>query len=327
MTDNADIWVLTDDRPGNATQAVGVAETLGQPFVEKRLTYDRLAGLPNLVRGATRVGLSPAARAGVQGPPWPRLVIAAGRRTAPVARWIKRQADIKVYLAHLMNPGRAGAADFDLIALPNHDCRVPAGDAANVLRITGAPHRFSAAVQHRAAAAWAESLSGLPRPFIALVVGGATHRRPFPSAVAADLGARVAALARSVGGSVLLATSRRTGPEAEAALIAAIPEPRATFLWSRGGDNPYFGYLALADGVVVTGDSASMCSEACATPGPVWIAADPEITAPKHRRLHHELYRLGYARPFTGAFETWTHPPLNAAADVAAAIHLLLAKD
>ncbi|MDX2222099.1 MAG: ELM1/GtrOC1 family putative glycosyltransferase, partial [Rhodospirillaceae bacterium] len=198
--------------------------------------------------------------------------------------------------------------------------------AANVLRITGAPHRFTPEVQSRAASAWAESLSGLPRPFIALLVGGATHRRPFPVSVAADLGARVAAMARMVGGSVLLATSRRTGPEAEAALVSAIPEPRAAFLWGRGGDNPYFGYLALADGVVVTGDSVSMCSEACATPGPVWIAADAEFTAPKHQRLHDELYRLGYARPFTGRFETWSHPPLNAAADVAAAIHTLLTK-
>jgi hypothetical protein len=193
-----------------------------------------------------------------------------------------------------------------------------------VLRITGAPHRFTVEVQRRAAQAWSESLIGLPRPFIALMVGGATHRRPFPVRTAAELGARVAAMARSVGGSVLLATSRRTGPEAEAALLAAIPEPRAAFLWGRGGDNPYFGYLALADGVVVTGDSVSMCSEACATPGPVWVAADPELTAPKHQRLHRELYRLGHVRPFTGTFETWTHPPLNAAADVAAAIHRLL---
>ena len=317
------IWALCDDRPGTAAQVLGVAEALGCPFVEKQVRYDGLARLPNLLRGASLIGIDRATRASLA-PPWPDAVISAGRRTAPVARWIKHHAGKPVILAHLMNPGRRGADEFDLIALPNHDCLAPGGDAANILRIVGAPHRVTPARLAQAATSWAPSLSGLPRPFIAVLVGGATRRRPFPAATASRLGAQVSAMARAVGGSVLLCTSRRTGRQADAALAAAVGQPSTAFFWSRGGDNPYLGYIALADAIVVTGDSVSMACEACATAAPVFIFAPEGFAAPKHRRLHRELIAGGFARSFDGVYAEWTHPALNSAGDVAARLERLI---
>ena len=90
--------------------------------------------------------------------------------------------------------------------------------------------------------------------------------------------------------------------------------------WGDAGDNPYAGYLGLADAVIVTGDSVSMCSEACATPGPVYIYAPAALTAPKHGRFHQGLYAAGYARPLAGRLEEWRHQPLNAAQDIATEI-------
>lgn len=105
-------------------------------------------------------------------------------------------------------------------------------------------------------------------------------------------------------------------------LVDAITAPSSIFRWDKdaGKDNPYLGYLALADAVIVTGDSVSMCSEACAGTGPVYIYAPPALTVPKHARLHEELYQKGYARPLNGNYETWSLPPLNSALDVAAEI-------
>ena len=318
------IWVLVDERAGTAAQALGVAEALGRPLVEKPLRYDGLARLPNILRGASLIGVDAYTRARLT-PPWPDLVIAAGRRAAPVARWIKAQADKPVVLAQVMNPGRRGAGDFSLIALPNHDCEVPGGDAANVMRVTGAPHRVTGGKLERAAEAWKGSLGGLPRPYIVVLVGGSTHQRPFPVEHARDLGTGVAAMARGVGGSVLVTTSRRTGAEAEQALAETIPEPRALFRWGQAGDNPYLGWLGLADAIVVTGDSVSMACEACATQAPVFIYAPPGLVVPKHARLHRELYERGFARPFDGQWAEWDHPPLNAATDIADALSPLIA--
>lgn len=317
----ADVWVLADDRAGNVAQCLGVAEALGRPFAVKSIRYGRLVRLPNLLRGASLIGLDRDSRAGLQAP-WPQLVIAAGRRTAPVARWIKRRCGAR--LVQVMDPGPGGRGEFDLIAVPSHDGRGVAG--GNVLPITGAPHRVTAAKLTEAAELWRERFAALPRPWIGLIVGGSTKNRTFTPEMARALGERAGALALAAGGSVLVTTSRRTGEAAEAALLAALPDSRFVHSWRAGGDNPYFGFLALADALVVTGDSVSMACEACASPAPVYLFAPDGLVAPKHARLHAELYRLGVARPLDQgtALEAWSHPPLNAAGDIAAAIRKML---
>ncbi len=317
MSGQDDIWVLADDRAGNVGQCLGVAEALGRPFTVKSIRYDRLGRLPNLLRGASLLGVTVESRTGLAAP-WPKLVIAAGRRTAPVARWIKRQCGAR--LVQIMDPGPGGRGDFDLIAVPGHDGKALAG--ANLLPMLGAPHRVTEAKLAEAAALWRDRFAALPRPWIGLIVGGSTKNRIFTPDMARDLGQRAAALAQSAGGSVLVTTSRRTGEAAEAALLAALPEPRLVHSWRVGGDNPYFGFLGLADALVVTGDSVSMACEACASPAPVYLFAPDGLVAPKHARLHAELYRRGLARPLEAdtRLESWTHPPLNAARDIAAAI-------
>lgn len=306
------VWVLADDRPGNVAQCLGVAEALGVGHEVKPLRYTRLAGLPNALRGTSLLGIAAESRKGLA-PPWPRLAVAAGRRTAPVMRWLGRRG---VATVQIMDPGWPGRGDFDLVVVPRHDG--PMAARPNLLRITGAPHRVTPARLAEAAEAWRPRLAHLPRPWIAVIVGGATRRRPFTADMARTLATGAAAMARAAGGSLLVTTSRRTGPQATAALLAALPEPRFVHQWGDGGENPYMGLLALADAIVVTGDSVSMCCEACATTAPVNIFAPPGSVADKHARLHRELYELGLARPLDdGCLEAWTHPPLRPAEAVA----------
>ena len=314
------VWVLADDRAGNRSQCLGVAAALGPDYLVKEIAYLPWAALPNAVLGASFIGLASSSRAQLT-PPWPDMVIAAGRRTAPVARRIGRLVKAGggsgCALIQIMHPG-AGVGDFSLIAQPNHD--QPA-QGENIIPITGAPHRLTPERLKQEMSTWQGRFDDLAKPWIALIVGGSTRRRRFTPAMARELGARASKLALLAGGSLLVSTSRRTG-EAADTLIEAITAPSRIFRWDRGAveDNPYHGYLALADTVVVTGDSVSMCTEACAGNGPVYIYAPPALTVPKHARLHAELYQLGYARPLTGEYEAWSHPPLNPAIEVAAEI-------
>ena len=117
------IWVLADGRAGNRSQCLGVADQLGLAYQVKELNYGPLAALPNGLLGASLAGLTAESRAGLS-PPWPDLVIAAGRRTAPVARKIGRLGGDGCFLAQIMHPG-AGAGDFGLIAQPRHDRGAP----------------------------------------------------------------------------------------------------------------------------------------------------------------------------------------------------------
>lgn len=317
------IWVLADDRAGNVSQAQGVAEALGWPFAVKPIAYTWAASLPNLLRGRSLIGLDRASRKGLT-PPWPDVVIAAGRRTAPVARWIKARSGGKAFLCQIMWPGNTGSDDFDLIAVPTHD--ELAGMRPNVLRITGAPHRVTEGRLAVERARWADRFGGLKQPRIALIVGGSTKNRSFTPAMATELGHLATRLVAQTGGSLMVTTSRRTGVEATQALMGALPSPSDVFLWGQStGENPYFGYLAMADAIIVTGDSVSMVSEACATTAPVYIYGPDALVAPKHARLHRHLYGLGMAEKLSESFSTWTHPPLNAANDIAGMIRLSLA--
>ncbi len=93
--DKPTVWVLTDDRPGNNSQSIGLAEALGWPYEKKPIQFYRfarfLARLPNGLLGISRVGIR-AGRHSPLLPPWPDLVIATGRRLAPLARWIGGKA-------------------------------------------------------------------------------------------------------------------------------------------------------------------------------------------------------------------------------------------
>ena len=321
------VWALTDDRPGNNAQVLGVTDALtaavAWPVEEKALRYTGWARLPNILRRATLAGVTDDTPA-LLAPPWPDVAVAAGRRAVPVARWIKRQSGGKTRLAQIMFPGRVGAKDFDVIAVPEHDSKPRVQTWPNVVTMTGAPTRITPGLLAQEIVRWKDRFDSLPRPLIAVVVGGATRRRPFPRARAFDLGLRVAELAKESGGSILLTTSRRTGRTAELALMQVIPEPRHVHVWQPDGENPYLGFLALADAIVVTGDSVTMCAEACATDAPVYIYAPPRSVTAKHARLHKQLYELGYARPLDdtlgNTLEDWSHLPLNPAGGIAQAI-------
>jgi len=315
MTPTPTVWVLADDRPGNVTQCRGVADALGVPYEVKEITYTAAAALPNFVLMKSFAGLTNDAKINLT-PPWPDLVIAAGRRTAPVARHLKSLSGGSAFLCQVMYPGDAGADEFDLIVVPKHDRM---SEAANRLQIIGAPHGVTAEKLTNAAVAFQDQLNDLPSPKIALIVGGSTKRRKFTSDMGAELGRTASEMAKRAGGSLLVTTSRRTGDAAKA-LCDAITVPSHVFKWGDEGENPYFGYLALADAIVVTGDSVSMACEACATTKPVYIYAPKKFVARKHASLHEDLYQGGYARPLTDLLESWSHAPLNPAVDVARVI-------
>jgi mitochondrial fission protein ELM1 len=301
------VWVLADPRAGTAAQALGIAERLGLSFAIHPLAWSPLARLPWPL--PTLAGLTAAARAGLGGPPWPRLVLSAGRRAAPVALWLGRRGARTV---HCMRPG-FGAAAFDLLVIGRHDD--PPG-APNILPILGACHRLAPARLATARAEWA-ALAALPAPRVALLVGGKPGRQgPMAPATAAAIATRVASFA----GSVMASTSRRSGPAAAEAMASALAGvPHRLYRAGEAGPNPYAGFLAWADAVVVTGDSVSMLSEALATPAPVFIA-DPGGLGPRHRRLAESLVAAGQARLVAAAPAPFTRPVLDETARVAAAI-------
>lgn len=265
------VWVLAGDRAGDRAQLLGLAEALGWPFEIKRLAHNPLHRLPNLALGASLASLD-RREASPLASPWPDLVLASGRRSVPVARWIRARSGGRTRLVHIGRPW-APLRLFDLvITTPQYG--LP--DRPNVVRNTLSLNRVDPDRLAQAGASWRERLSHLPKPHVALLVGGNSRPYMLDVETARRLGREASAFAERRGGSLLVSTSRRTPPEAAEALFAAIGVPVHGYRWQDGGENPYPGYLALADFLVVTGDSASMLSEALATGKPVQLFDLPE---------------------------------------------------
>lgn len=140
------VWALLDNRMGSVGQIRGVAAALNPAHYkieEKQIAYNRLAALPNILKGRTLVGVTPDSRKQISRD-FPDLVISASRRTATVALWIKKQSPA-VKIVQLLHPdvSPANMRRFDRIFMPEHDRHKNA--AGNCFYTIGSPHRVSAA--------------------------------------------------------------------------------------------------------------------------------------------------------------------------------------
>lgn len=317
------VWVLIDNRMGSVGQARGVAQELdGEVFEsqEKKIVYNQFAGLPNWVKGVSLIGVEKESKKTLV-PPYPDVVISASRRTATVARYIKKKSGGKTKIVQLLHPGNSGLEDFDLIFLPEHDA-----DRRKVTKNTiftvGCPHRINEKSLKEAKAKWEEKFANLPKPLTTVIVGGSIKGKPFSLDNARKLIDDVITFKNQIGGSVLITTSNRTGKEAQELIMNRLREsglPKYTYLWGDKSENPYIGFLAMADNVIVTGESVSMCSEACGTGKPVFIFAGEKWLTPKHYRFIKSLYDGKYATALdekNAAFKP-KGGRLNAAKDVA----------
>src|SRR5215468_3928577 len=283
------VWVLLGRGAGGNTQMTSLAAALGWPFETKQLVYNPFSHCPNLLLGAAALGVDRRRSTALE-PPWPDLVIAGSRRSAPVARWIRKQSGGRTRLVHLMHT-QAPLRHFDLV-ITSPQYRLPA--RPNVLQNTAPLTRIDPAPG--AAAAWEARFAHLPRPYTALFVGGNSSAYVLEPATAERLGREVSAQVRASGGAVLITTSARTPPAATEALLAALACPAFTYRWRADDpENPYRALLALADRFVVTVDSASLLAEACATGKPVEIFEWP-VRADARRGIKGLLRRWGEAR-------------------------------
>ncbi|WP_168169373.1 mitochondrial fission ELM1 family protein [Kushneria phosphatilytica] len=279
------VWVLTGVHRGDNAQLRLLADWLGWPWEEKPLVFR--ARSMRLLQGArpTLQILHPGNR-NQFAPPWPDIVLGIGRRSVNVARWIRRESGQRTQLFWLGRP-RVALDHFDLIATtPQYG--LPARDHIihNLLPLNRPNH------DDAAREAWRQHLSALPRPWLGVMIGGATRAKPFPVEDAVRMARQACALARDRGGSLLVSTSPRTPPDVTTAFFEQIDVPAFTYDWQthQGGDNPHQAYLALCDGFIVSDDSASMMAEAITTRQPTWIYALESVSPSFTNRLFNALH-------------------------------------
>ena len=306
-------WVLSDGKAGNENPCLGLAEAVGLDTTIKRI-HPRApwSWLPPALRpGALR---DPGPGGDHLRAPWPDLLIACGRQSVAPAMAIRRAGAGACFTVQLLDP-RTPPERFDVVVAPRHDGLL----GANVIDTIGALHRVTPERLSEAADRFAASVEHLPHPRVAVLVGGASRRHRMTPAVARALGDSL----RALDAGLMVTTSRRTGEDNTRALRERLIDA-TTLFWDGKGANPYYGYLGLADAILVTSDSVAMASEACATGKPVHVYDLPGGSA-KLERFHDALRQAGYSRPFLGVIEDWTYTPPDETARVAAEIRRRMA--
>jgi mitochondrial fission protein ELM1 len=305
------IWAISDGRAGIEAQAVGLSEAVAREArahdipvqIEiKRVGWTgRIGRLPWWLNWFPRRWLTPESQ--INGP-WPDLWIAAGRATLPLSIRAKRWSGAKTYVVQIQDP-RVPPHMFDLVIPPKHD-RL-SGD--NILSITGSPHRVTRQRLESEYEKFQDQLDALPRPRVAVLLGGKSKAFDLSSERAAQMAHQIQIPLEQDGGSLLMTFSRRT-PDPARALLTARLRHLPGMIWDGEGPNPYFAFLAAADYILVSEDSTNMATEAASTGKPVFILK-MDGTSLKFRLFHEELERQGAARPYGGAFHGWTYEPVD----------------
>ncbi|APH58952.1 Hypothetical protein GbCGDNIH7_0634 [Granulibacter bethesdensis] len=301
-------WAISEPYAGLQAQIKGIAEAVGLApeirSLKARGVWKNLS--PSLWPMPLRA-IEPEALAGAI----PEIIIGGGGMAARIGAALKSRHKTGIRVVQVQHP-RMNPARFDVVLVAEHDGLT----GPNVLVTRNALHGVTPQRLAEAAALWAPRFAHLPRPLVAVLVGGSNGRYRLDRDVAVALGADLAAMMQADHVGIALTPSRRTAPDAVSALRQAL-EPRGGWVWNGEGDNPYFGLLACADAIVTTEDSVSMVSEAVATSVPVLLARLPG----RSRRIgqfNDRMMACGRVRPFRGRLEQWATEPLDDTPAVAA---------
>ena len=249
-------------------------------------------------------------------PPWPRLFIGCGRQSIAFSLGVKHASGGRTITVQCQNP-RIDVKNFDLVIPPDHD----EISGPHIFPIIGSPNRISPKRLAEAHNEFAGLFSPLRSPRVAVLIGGTskTHGR-LGSAEAHELARALKQIAANA--SLMITPSRRTSVEIISILRAELAGANYYF-WDGAEANPYLGLFAWADAILVTADSINMACEAGSTGKPVHIFMLLGSTE-KSRRFQQSLIARGVARPFKGAIEQWTYPPLDETGRAAEEIKRLL---
>lgn len=308
MTSTPTVWALVDDKPGHASQVLGLAAKLGLPFLIKHIDFNRRSRWPNFLLGANLGSLTLESQKNFSSP-LPDVVITAGKRMIPLAKYIRLEKP-EAKLIHIMWPGNPRV--FDMVIVPEHDNQA---ESERVVNTIGALHGLT---QERLIqqSSLTPPFAHLAQPFVGVLVGGHSKHGVFHNEECDDLIAQAAKLAGR--GSLIVTTSRRT----PAYLVDALQKSGVSYFlheWDSAAENQYINILSQCAALVVTGDSVSMCSEACFTGKPVFIFSPRNAMSAKHHRFVASLFGTHHACGLNeNASLSWQPaPPLDEAARVA----------
>lgn len=304
-------WVISDGSAGMINQAWGLAEFLGFEVTLKKIKLRQpWESLAPYLRWGLDFCLSSTSDS--LNAPYPDIVFASGRRAILPALLVKNKSP-STKIVYFQNP-KISSEHFDAVICPEHDNYT----GANVITTVGATHRITDEKLKIAAQNFSH-LNPDHKPVLSVIIGGPNKKYSMPDDFAERLSHDLNQLL-SQGWQILITLSRRT-PLTIAEKLKQLSD--SIYVWDGEGDNPYFGLLGLANALLVTCDSVSMISEACATPAQVYLYK-LKGSYPKFDRFHASVVRSGRAEWWAGEIRLGFVTPLTVNKEAARKLKELL---
>ncbi len=295
--------VISDGRRGIENQALGLAEAAARLRAleitrHKVTSKDVFKALPPKIQYKIKPKPENYGIADL-----PKIAIGCGRQAIAPLMALKKTAGEQIFTVFVQDP-RIDPKHFDLVIAPQHDSIT----GKNVLSMIGSPNRITRDGLNDAVSLFAKKFAKLPKPRIAVLIGGSSKTHKLTRAVHKQHMQAVSALAEQ-NMSLMITTSRRTPKWAVADYQKIAAVTKHVWFWDGSGDNPYFAFLGAAKAILVSEDSTNMLTEACTTGKPVYTL--PMAGAPgKFEKLYDVLKLNCQLAPFDGRVTNPSYTPL-----------------
>ncbi len=271
------VWTLTDGAPGNESQVRALTRTLGWPSEAVNPRLGPVSRLPFASRGAHLRGLAEKSHGRAQlAPPWPDVLIVAGRRVAPAARWVRLGSRGRTRVIALGAKAATPADRVDLAVTPKGAMLFPHPNRLETDRPLVSPTaRSLSSPSSMDAGPWRDRLSSIPGRKIVLLLGSGTDRLGLDGRAAEALGRLVAESAADLGAAVLISASRHTRREVFRGSLRGVGNPAFVYHETRDQrpeERAWPAILEAADIFVMAGLGETTLAEICGTGRPVFLS-------------------------------------------------------
>ena len=285
------VWALTDNRAGNNSQTIGLAQKLSKNYHIKKISYNKLANLPNFLKFGKLVGINHDLKKQLIDVKSPDIIISCGRKLAKIAVFLKKYHK-NSFLVQIMNPN-INFNKFDIIILPSHDQNYK---NTNIIRSFGALTKIDNQKLELEYQKFSDLLKDISRPKITLLLGGSSRKKKFTPKIAVRLREICQNITNNMRGNLLILDSRRTDEFILKEFKDNLNCDHRIFKYDKTKPNPYLAILKDSDYIIATGDSISICSEIASLDKPIYIFSEPEFCSKKHLKFHQNLFDNNYAK-------------------------------
>ncbi len=288
-------WILSSGLIGCENQCLGVIERLG---IETEIKKIKPSMAVSVFAPYGTAFLNPQVRE-----PWPDLVIAAGRKTIPYLRYIRRASKKECKTIYLQDP-RIDSKEFDIVWAPEHDSI----KGNNVIKTITSPNRVTNELLNYHHDKWLDKLSKFKGPFIGFLIGGKSKAYNFNDDECEKI---IQALNFVIiNGYTPLITLSRRSPKVLSDRIKNLLIDKESLFYDGQGDNPYFAILKASEIIITTPDSANMISEAINVPKPVYYI-DIKSNSKRFNKFINALVNSGHIRPFENNIDYFQNKKLD----------------